>query len=319
MLNLTGVTKRYSTKLAVDSVTFDVSEGRIFGLLGPNGAGKTSTIRMIAFITMPDEGDITFRGRTVGAWSQRLMGYLPEERGLYKKMRVRDHLEYLAALKGMTRRDAHDSIGHWLDRFGISSWSSKKIEELSKGMQQKVQFIGTIAHSPELLIFDEPFSGLDPINSDLLQDVILELRNQGRTILFASHRMEQVEQLCDDICLISDGRVLIDGSVRDVKKSFGRNVVNLEFEGDPDFLLSLEGRGAIRIISMTRSQAELRLLDGTAPRDVLEAALSNLSQVYRFELVEPSLNEIFITVVSAQTEDVAGQSPGQHTSAPPSQ
>ncbi len=307
MLKVSGVTKRYTTKLAVDRVSFDVTEGRIFGLLGPNGAGKTSTIRMIAFITMPDEGEITFQGKRVGAWSQRLMGYLPEERGLYKKMRVRDHLEYLAALKGLNRREAHDSITYWLDRFNITSWANKKVEELSKGMQQKVQFIGTIAHRPQLLIFDEPFSGLDPINSELLQEVIFDLKGEGRTILFASHRMEQVEQLCDDICLISDGRVLIDGPVRDVKRSFGRNVINLEFDGDPGFLVGLEERQAVRIITKTQSRAEVRLLDGTEPRDILQAALSNLRQVYRFELVEPSLNEIFITVVSAQGETAVPQ------------
>jgi ABC-2 type transport system ATP-binding protein len=305
MLRVSGVTKRYTTKLAVDRVSFDVTEGRIFGLLGPNGAGKTSTIRMIAFITMPDEGEITFQGKRVGAWSQRLMGYLPEERGLYKKMRVRDHLEYLAALKGMKYREAHDSIAYWMDRFGITSWANKKVEELSKGMQQKVQFIGTIAHRPQLLIFDEPFSGLDPINSELLQEVIFELKGEGRTVLFASHRMEQVEQLCDDICLISDGRVLIDGPVRDVKRSFGRNVINLEFEGDAGFLTQMESKQAVRIINKTQSRAEVRLLDGTEPRDVLQAAMANLRQVYRFELVEPSLNEIFIMVVSGQHQTAA--------------
>ena len=305
MLNISGVTKRYTTKLAVDRVSFEVTEGRIFGLLGPNGAGKTSTIRMIAFITIPDEGEITFQGRQVGAWSQRLMGYLPEERGLYKRMRVRDHLEYLAALKGLSRRDAHDSVDYWLNRFEISSWANKKIEELSKGMQQKVQFIGTIAHRPQLLIFDEPFSGLDPINSDLLQDVIFELKGEGRTILFASHRMEQVEQLCDDICLISDGRVLLDGSVRNVKKSFGKNVINIEFDGEPRFLQSLEDRAAIRVISKTQSRAEVRLLNGTEPRLVLETAMASVNEIYRFELVEPSLNEIFITVVSTQNDHAA--------------
>lgn len=306
MLIVTEVTKRYATKLAVDRVSFEVSPGRIFGLLGPNGAGKTSTIRMIAFITVPDEGEIRFDGRPVGAWSQRLMGYLPEERGLYKKMRVKDHLEYLAALKGMSRRDAHEAIQYWLDRFGITSWGSKKIEELSKGMQQKVQFVATIAHRPQLLIFDEPFSGLDPINSDLLQEVIFELKGEGRTILFASHRMEQVEQLCDDICLISDGRVLLDGSLREVKKSFGRDLVSLEFDGESDFILPLEQAGTVRVIKRTQNRAELRLLDGTDPRRVLEAAMKGVEQVYRFELVEPSLNEIFITVVSTQN-GVAGE------------
>ena len=298
MLSVSSVTKKYATKLAVDRVSFSVDKGRIFGLLGPNGAGKTSTIRMIAFITMPDEGEIRFQDRTVGAWSQRVMGYLPEERGLYKKMRVRDQLEYLAALKGMSSSDASDAITYWLDRFEASSWGSKKIEELSKGMQQKVQFIATVAHKPQLLIFDEPFSGLDPLNAELLQEVIFELKEDGRTILFASHRMEQVEQLCDDICLVSDGRVVLDGALRDVKNSFGRNVINLEFSGSTDFLTQLETVGNIRVINKTQNRAEVRLLDGTEPRTVLEASIANLDEIHKFELVEPSLNEIFIAVVS---------------------
>ncbi|NNE47069.1 MAG: ATP-binding cassette domain-containing protein [Rhodothermales bacterium] len=298
MLTVSAVTKKYATKLAVDRVSFSVDKGRIFGLLGPNGAGKTSTIRMIAFITMPDEGEIRFQDRTVGAWSQRVMGYLPEERGLYKKMRVRDQLEYLAALKGMSSSDASDAITYWLDRFEASSWGSKKIEELSKGMQQKVQFIATVAHKPQLLIFDEPFSGLDPLNAELLQEVIFELKEDGRTILFASHRMEQVEQLCDDICLVSDGRVVLDGALRDVKNSFGRDVINLEFSGSTDFLTQLETVGNIRVINKTQNRAEVRLLDGTEPRVVLEASIANLDEIHKFELVEPSLNEIFIAVVS---------------------
>ncbi len=300
MLRLSNVTKRYSTKVAVDSVSFDVEPGRIYGLLGPNGAGKTSTIRMITYITTPDEGKITLDGKPVGAWSQRRMGYLPEERGLYRKMRVGDQLEYLARLKGLTRSKSRDAVRHWLDRFGSPEWTDKKVEELSKGMQQKVQFIATIAHSPSILIFDEPFSGLDPINSELLQEIIFELREAGRIILFASHRMEQVEQLCDDICLIADGRVLISGSLRDVKSSFGRNVVNLEYDGDPSFLQSMEERSDIRIISATQHRAEIRLLNGTPSRRILDAAMTHLGTIYRYELVEPSLNEIFISVVSRE-------------------
>ncbi len=306
MLRLSNVTKRYATKVAVDRVSFDVEPGRIYGLLGPNGAGKTSTIRMITYITTPDEGRITLDDKPVGAWSQRRMGYLPEERGLYRKMRVGDQLEYLARLKGLSRAESRDAIRRWLDRFGSPDWKDKRVEELSKGMQQKVQFIATIAHSPSILIFDEPFSGLDPINSELLQEIIFELRTAGRIILFASHRMEQVEQLCDDICLIADGRVLIAGSLREVKSSFGRNVVNLEYDGDPSFLKTIEDRGDVRIISATQHRAEIRLLNGTSPRSILDAAMAHLSTIYRYELVEPSLNEIFISVVSNE-RDRAGQ------------
>ncbi len=298
MLKVSNVTKRYADKVAVDSVSFEVHRGRIFGLLGPNGAGKTSTIRMIAFITTPDEGEIRLDDRLVGSWSQRNMGYLPEERGLYRKMRVGDQLQYLARLKGLSAVDAAAAVRHWLDRFDASDWYDKKVEELSKGMQQKVQFIATVAHEPGLLIFDEPFSGLDPINADLLRDVILELKEAGRTILFASHRMEQVEQLCDDICLISNGRSLVRGSLREVKSGYGRNVLRMEFDGTPEFLDRMQKSGEISVINRTEHRAELRLLDGTQSRWILQQAMDELDAIYRFELVEPSLNEIFISVVS---------------------
>ncbi|MDX1430035.1 MAG: ATP-binding cassette domain-containing protein [Rhodothermales bacterium] len=306
MLTLSNVTKRYADKVAVDRVSFEVHPGRILGLLGPNGAGKTSTIRMIAYITAPDEGEIRFDGRVVGAWSQRKMGYLPEERGLYRKMRVGDQLQYLARLKGLSRSDAASAAARWLDRFDAADWHDKKVEELSKGMQQKIQFIATVIHDPELLIFDEPFSGLDPINADLLQEVIFELKDGGRTILFASHRMEQVEQLCDDICLISNGRILVDGKLREVKAAHGRNVVAMEFDGDASFLDGLQESGHIRLINRTMHRAELRLVDGTTSRSVLETAMKELDTIYRFELVEPSLNEIFISVVSNNGGERAG-------------
>ena len=313
MLELSNVTKRYASKVAVDAVSFNVRQGRVLGLLGPNGAGKTSTIRMIAYITTPDDGVIHFDGKVVGAWSQRQMGYLPEERGLYRKMRVGDQLEYLARLKGLSKSDAAAAVRHWLDRFEASGWYGKKVEELSKGMQQKVQFIATVAHDPQLLIFDEPFSGLDPINADLLQNVIVELKEAGRTILFASHRMEQVEQLCDDICLIADGRILIDGSLREVKAAYGRNVVNIEFDGDASFLERMEVAGEIRLISRAPHRAEVRLLNGTASRSLLESAVNHLETIYRFELVEPSLNELFIAAVT-QTQGAAFSSSRTYTS-----
>ena len=211
VLTIDNVTKRYGELVAVDRVTFEAQPGRILGLLGPNGAGKTSTIRMIAYITIPDEGAIRFDGQLVGPASQEQMGYLPEERGLYKKLKVGEQLRYLAELKGLPRAEAAQRIRYWLDRFGLREWAGKKTQELSKGMQQKLQFIATILPEPRLVILDEPFSGLDPINSELLRDIILELKEDGRTILFASHRMEQVEQLCDDICLISEGQILVNG------------------------------------------------------------------------------------------------------------
>lgn len=297
MLKVSGVTKRYTKKVAADNVTFSATEGRIFGLLGPNGAGKTTTIRMITFITTPDSGTITFQGKTVGQWSQRRMGYLPEERGLYRKMKVGEQLVYLAQLKGLSKSDAKERIGKWLDRFGARGWESKRVDELSKGMQQKVQFIATIVHDPDLLIFDEPFSGLDPINSELLQSVIYELRSKGKTILFASHRMEQVEQLCDDICMIADGKVVVSGPVRDVKESYGRDTVRLDFTGDNAFVSKLQNEGRIKVVSENLSGVEVRLLNGTPSRLVLDEALASVSELHRFDVVAPSLNEIFISVM----------------------
>ncbi|WP_228350246.1 ABC transporter ATP-binding protein [Rhodocaloribacter litoris] len=300
LLSVENVTKRYGDLVAVDHVSFTARPGRILGLLGPNGAGKTSTIRMIAYITVPDAGRVLLDGRPVGPWSQQRMGYLPEERGLYKKMKVGEQLLYLAELKGLTRAGARDRIRYWLDRFGARDWENRKTETLSKGMQQKIQFIATILHDPDLVILDEPFGGLDPINADLLQEVILELKEKGRTILFASHRMEQVEQLCDDICLISKGAIVLQGPLREVKRRFGRDTVLLDFEGDDAFLDRLVAEGCVRINVRSRNHAELRLLDGTPPRRVLEAAMASVDEVSRFEVVEPPMREIFVSVVTRQ-------------------
>jgi len=300
MLSVENVTKRYGDFVAVNRVSFDAQPGRILGLLGPNGAGKTTTIRMITYIMIPDEGQIRLDGRTVGPWSQQAMGYLPEERGLYKKLRVGEQLRYLAELKGLPRAKANDRIHYWLDRFDATDWIDMKVEELSKGMQQKVQFIATILPEPHLIILDEPFSGLDPLNAELLRDIILELKEQECTILFASHRMEQVEQLCDDICLISRGEILVDGPLREIKRGFGRDTVTLAFDGDDSFLDVLEARNHVDILNRTHHRAEVRLLDGTTSRQVLEAALSTVDDLHRFELSEPPLTEIFIALVTEQ-------------------
>lgn len=308
LLSLDHVTKRYGKFLAVDGVSFEAQPGHILGLLGPNGAGKTSTIRMIAYITIPDEGQIIFDGKHVGPESQKQMGYLPEERGLYKKLKVGEQLRYLAELKGFSRTEANKRIRHWLDRFEMTAWAGKKVEELSKGMQQKIQFIATILPEPSLVILDEPFSGLDPINSELLRDIILELKDEGRTILFASHRMEQVEQLCDDICLISKGQILVNGALRDVKRSFGRDAILMEFSGDGTFLDELEAQNLISISNRTHHRVELRLLNGTKGRQVLDAALQHVDDIYRFQLTEPPLSEIFISVVTEQQGQEAARS-----------
>ncbi len=308
-LQVQNVVKRYRKVTAVDRVSFTADAGRILGVLGPNGAGKTSTIRMITYITTPDEGEVLFEGKPVGPWSQRRMGYLPEERGLYKKLKVGEQLLLLAELKGIPRKEARVRIQKWLDRFDASDWYDKKTEELSKGMQQKVQFIATVLPEPDLIILDEPFSGLDPINSELLKDIILELKDAGRTLLFASHRMEQVEQLCDDICLMARGKVVVNGPLREVKQRFGKDTLLLEFAGSPAFLNTLEDEGAIRIINKTQQRAELRLLNDTPPRRVLETALTAVDEVYRFQLMEPPLSEIFVSLVGKRPEEMAEQEP----------
>ena len=301
-LSLQHVTKRYGSKVAVDNISFEAQAGRVMGLLGPNGAGKTSTIRMITYITTPDDGAVLFDNAPVGAWSQERMGYLPEERGLYKKLKVNEQLVYLAELKGLKKKVAIERIDYWLNRFDALDWKAKKTQELSKGMQQKIQFISTILHEPDLLILDEPFSGLDPINTEVLKDVIEEQKSQNRVILFASHRMEQVEQLCDDICLISEGKILIQGSLRDVKQRFGRNQVIMEYQGgEKQFLSTLALDRKIEIVHETSNRAEIKLIEGTSAREVLEHTLAHTESIFRFECAEPSLNEIFVTAVESDT------------------
>ncbi|MEF8797139.1 MAG: ATP-binding cassette domain-containing protein [Salinivenus sp.] len=309
-LSVENVTKRYGDTVAVDDVSFEARPGRILGLLGPNGAGKTSTIRMITYIMVPDAGTIRFDGQSVGPWSQQRMGYLPEERGLYKRLRVKEQLVYLGTLKGLSRAEAADRADHWLGRFDATEWADLATKELSKGMQQKVQFIATLLHDPSLLIFDEPFSGLDPINADLLRDIILELRRDDRTILFASHRMEQVEQLCDDICLMAQGDVVLQGPLREVKEQFGQNTLVLEFDGDDAFIDELEAEGRVRVHSRSAHRTELHLTDGTEARPVLDRALDRTDELYRYERVAPPLNEIFVEVVGeAQAERLRDPTP----------
>ena len=308
-LDVSDVTKRYGDTLAVDDVSFEAEPGRILGLLGPNGAGKTSTIRMITYIAVPDAGAVRYDGREVGPWSQQRMGYLPEESGLYDRLRVKEQLVYLGTLKGLPRAKAAERADHWLDRFDATDWADMKTEELSKGMQQKIQFIATLLHDPSLLIFDEPFSGLDPINADLLRDIILELRREDRTILFASHRMEQVEQLCDDICLMAGGEVVLQGALRDIKEQFGTNTLVLEFDGPDTFIDELAGAGRVRVNTRSAHRAELTLADDTDARTVLDLALDRTDDVYRYERVAPPLNEIFVdTVGEAEAERLQKQS-----------
>jgi ABC-2 type transport system ATP-binding protein len=230
------VTKRFDTVVAVSDLSLHIEEGAVFGLLGPNGAGKTTSLRMIMNILVPDEGSIRVLGQTASDQTQDLIGYLPEERGLYARMKVREVLVFLVALKGLSEAEASVRIREWLERLGLAAWSEKKINDLSKGMQQKVQFIAAVAHRPPLLILDEPFTGLDPVNATLIKDIMLELRAKGSTIILSTHRMEQVEMMCDAICLINHGRSVLAGDLRAIKKSYGKNTVRIEYTGDDNFL-----------------------------------------------------------------------------------
>lgn len=293
VIEVDNISKSFGDTRAVNRVSFEVNQGKIFGLLGPNGAGKTTALRMINYILVPDSGSITINGHTASPVTQQMIGYMPEERGLYKKMKVGEQLLYLARLKGMESGEARKAIRYWLDRFEAADWLDKEVGELSKGMSQKVQFIATIAHEPDIYIFDEPFSGLDPINSEMLKEIVLELRRKGKTILFSTHRMEQVEQMCDEICLFNNGRAVLNGNLREIKKSFGKNTVNLEFEGDPSFLDSLEN---VRINNRSTNFAEIRVLGDRDMQEILRIAMEN-AEIHKFERMEPSLTEIFISTV----------------------
>ncbi len=293
VVELNNVTKRFDEFTAVENLSFTVKQGTIFGFLGPNGAGKTTAIRMIVNITAPDEGEIKVLGEQVSLATQQRIGYLPEERGLYKKMKVIDQLVFFANLKGIESREAAKRADYWLERLEIADWRNKTPVEMSKGMQQKVQLIATVLHEPEFLIFDEPFSGLDPVSADLLKQVILELKQKGKTIIFSTHQMEQVEQMCDDICLIDHAKKILGGSLKDVKRSFGRNTIILDYEGEGNFL----NDDLINGKKQFANYSELSLKDGADAQEVLRRAVSAGVRVNRFELLEPSLNDIFIASV----------------------
>jgi ABC-2 type transport system ATP-binding protein len=289
-ITLENVTKSYDAVTAVSDISLHVRQGAILGLLGPNGAGKTTTIRMIMNILVPDEGSIQVLGQPVSDNTRDLIGYLPEERGLYPRMKVREIIVFLAALHGLAEDEADRRAKEWLEKLGLAEWSEKKLIDLSKGMQQKVQFITAVIHKPPLVILDEPFSGLDPVNAATIEEIMIEMRASGSTIVLSTHRMEQVERMCDAICLIDKGRKLLDGDLRAIKQSYGKNTLHIEFTGGDAFLKHPA------IISMTRSGngVEAKLKPGADPQDVLKAAVQENVSIIRFELLEPSLNEIFI-------------------------
>jgi ABC-2 type transport system ATP-binding protein len=289
-ISLENVTKSYDGVHAVNDVTLRVRRGAVLGFLGPNGAGKTSTIRMIMNILIPDAGSIRVFDQPVSDDTRQSIGYLPEERGLYPRMLVREVIVFLASLRGMPEAEADRRAREWLDRFELSDWSEKQVHDLSKGMQQKVQFICAVLHKPPLVILDEPFSGLDPVNAVTVKDVMLELRDQGSTIVLSTHRMEQVEKMCDSICLIDKGHNVLDGDLRAIKQSYGKNTIQIEFTGSDAFL----SYPAIANVNRFASGAELKLKPGGDPQEILKAAVQSGAQITRFELIEPSLNDIFV-------------------------
>ncbi len=293
-INVTGVTKRFDEVLAVSNLSLRVNAGSVFGLLGPNGAGKTTTLRMILRITVPDEGSIQMLGQPLTESSQDRIGYLPEERGLYTRMKVRDVLVFLAGLKGLEDDDAGRRVDEWLERLELRSWAANKVIDLSKGMQQKVQFIAAVVHRPPVLILDEPFTGLDPVNAGIIKDIMLDLRKQGATIILSTHRMEQVEMMCDSICLINKGQSVLDGELAAIKRSYGKNTVRLEYEGDASFL---DQPDLVAAINHFGAVTEVKLRANADAQEILKAAVARGVRINRFELVEPPLNDIFIEKV----------------------
>lgn len=290
-VRLDQVTKSFGEFTAVSELSLAVQAGRVFGLLGPNGAGKTTTIRMIVNITAPDSGRVELFGRQITAELQDRIGYLPEERGLYKKMKIGEQIKFFAELKNVPGDQIDRRIDSWLERLKLTEWKNKKASELSKGMQQKAQFITAILHDPDLLILDEPFSGLDPINVELLKEIILDLKAAGKTIIFSTHQMEVAEKICDDICLLNRSRKVLEGRIRDIKESFGRNSVALRVEGGEEVLQNV---ALVSKVERHSDEIEVVLAPGANAQDLLKALIAAGATVTKFELIEPSLNDIFI-------------------------
>ncbi len=298
IVELQHVRKAYDTKVAVADLSFSIEPGSMFGLLGPNGSGKTSSIRMMIGMTVPDAGSVSLFGQPFQREHLKRVGYLPEERGLYKKMKVMDQLIFLGELHGLDATTASKRAHVWCERMEITEAIPKKTEELSKGMQQKIQFIATLLHEPELIIMDEPFSGLDPVNAVLLMDTLVDLRKQGKSILFSTHRMDQVEKLCDAIALIDRGNLVLSGGMREVKSRYPRNRVQVIFEGNDSFLQ----HPGIAEFKNYAGHAEIKLRDESAAQQLLAAAVQNGTRISRFEVMEPTLEEIFIEAVGGKAD-----------------
>ena len=293
-LKVENVTKRFGEFTAVENLSFQILPGRVFGFLGPNGAGKTTTIRMIVGITAPDEGRVELFGEKVSNKMQNRIGYLPEERGLYKKIKVLDQLRYFAALKGVSQSEADKRIDFWLDRMKLSDWKLKKTTDLSKGMSQKIQFISTVLHDPDLLILDEPFSGLDPVNVEFMLEVIEEFKTAHKTIIFSTHLMSTAERLCNDILLINKSRKVVSGTLREVKEGYGKNLIALRAAGwEP----VLQNKSLVENFTVHSDEIEIELAENVNSQTLLKSLIESGAVVSKFEEIEPSLNDIFIEKV----------------------
>ncbi|HRI32261.1 MAG: ATP-binding cassette domain-containing protein [Saprospiraceae bacterium] len=294
LLQLTQINKEYSSVKAVDNVSFSVAGGSIFGLLGPNGAGKTSLIRIITGITHADSGQVLLNGLDTSVLKNPSIGYMPEERGLYKKMKVGEQLVYLCRLKGFTKKDAEAAVVYWMRKFEIESWWNKKIEELSKGMSQKIQFIATVVHKPSLIILDEPFSGLDPINSNLIKDEIIRLKNEGSSILFSTHRMEQVEEMCEEIVLMNKGKVVLNGHVNDIRNRFKENIYEImTYEEIPESIYT-----SLKINNNKAKSIIIQLAENQKLNDILKYLIDQNIQIKSLRELLPTFNDIFIRTVN---------------------
>ena len=300
-LVLKEVSKAFAGHVAVKDLSLDVPRGSVFGLLGPNGAGKTTTLRMVMDILGADSGSIEILGRPADPATRDRVGYMPEERGLYPRMVLEEQLLFMAAIKGLGRKEAARRLGPWLERLDLADWRKRKTNELSKGMQQKAQFIATVLHEPELLIMDEPMSGLDPVGMDVMRDVMVDLSRRGATIVLSSHQMGTVEKLCDRVVLINKGEKVLDGAVSEVKAGYGKNTLVLAFDGDGSFLGSLPG---VAKVSDFGQYVEIRMSDGADPQALLNEAAARL-RIRRFEIVVPSLHDIFVETVKAHGAEAA--------------
>lgn len=296
ILEANHVSKSYAAHRALDDVSISIPKQSIFGLLGPNGAGKTTLIRIINQIIMADQGEILINGEKLNPDHIKVIGYLPEERGLYKKMKVGEQLMYLAQLKGLSKSEAKKRIKHWLDKLGLYEWAGKKVEDLSKGMAQKIQFIATVMHEPDLLILDEPFSGFDPVNANLIKDEIFELREKGATVIFSTHRMESVEQLCDDIAMINKSQKILDGTKKDIKNSYKSNKYQVDYKGAMGLLSHQFSILETTELEDGHSQAIVQTQSGQNPNELLSELITK-TEVHGFTEVVPSINDIFITIV----------------------